>query len=146
MPRPLKVIATTDGFGAKLNSIMAAKGMPGDYKQLAEIFGVTTPSAREWVKFGRFAKERYAKLVEWSGKSLYWWLDVPEPSPGAWGAPNGGEVREPTPPAFLRLSRAWPFDTVSAADYALLDAHARAEAEAFIKGLIANSQRKRANA
>lgn len=63
---------------------MREKGIEGDYGTLANIFGVKTPSVYDWITHGRLGKERYAKLVEWSGKSLDWWFDIPERTPYAY--------------------------------------------------------------
>lgn len=114
MPRPLKLIETSDPIGLKINQVMAEKGIAADYKALADAFGVTAPSAREWVQFGRIAKDRYPQLVAWSGRSLHWWFDVPEPGG------NTLPARESSPPAYVRPAPAlpapeWPFPTIEAA-------------------------------
>jgi hypothetical protein len=77
---PKKPYETDNAFGKKLLGVMAEKGMAGDLARLAADFGVTVPSTYDWVKHGRFAKERYARLVEWSGRDLHWWFDVRDDS------------------------------------------------------------------
>ena len=70
MPKPISERKTSNPLGVKINSVMREKGIEGDYGTLANIFGVKTPSVYDWITHGRLGKERYAKLVEWSGKSL----------------------------------------------------------------------------
>lgn len=128
MPRVRKIIETDHPFGLKLNAVMADMGMAGDYKRLAEDFGVTVASAREWITLGRFAKDRYADLVRWSNRSLDWWFDIP-PLAGATVALANERA------ATYRIAPPWPFRTVSVAQFEALDAWSRAEVEGFIKGL-----------
>lgn len=137
MPRIKKVMKTDVPFGQKFNDVMAAKGMAGDYAKLAEDFGVTTPSAREWVKYGRFAKERYPDLVKWSGRSLDWWFDAVPPL----GLGAASSVQQVTPIYDVPPPPAWPFRTVSVDQFWLLDDWGRAEVEGFIKGLLHNNNR-----
>jgi len=42
--------------------------------QVAAVFGVKAPSVYDWYEHGRIHKKHYPRLVEWSGKSLEWWL------------------------------------------------------------------------
>ena len=92
MPKPKSERVTDNPFGQKLNSVMRAQGIGGDYRALADVFGVRPQSVYDWVKHGRFAKERFADLVAWSGKSLHCWFDVPE-------------LSRPTPAPVLRRGR-----------------------------------------
>ena len=146
MPRPLKVLDTAHPFGVKINEVMAEKGYPGDYRRLAQEFGVTTPSAREWVLYGRFSKDRFEALAAWSGRPLEWWFSTqaappaappPAMAPALKAAAAEGvyKIGKPPPP--------WPFPRIDPADFALLDVHDRAEIEGFVKGLIAATKRKR---
>lgn len=80
MPKKARAVrTTTNPFGQKFLSVMHAKGMDQDFVAVAKAFGVRVPSVYDWVDHGRFAKIRFARLVEWSGHSLNWWFDVPEP-------------------------------------------------------------------
>lgn len=47
--------------------------------QIAEMFDVKPPSVYDWCAHGRIHKKHYAKLVEFSGRDIGWWLDFPEP-------------------------------------------------------------------
>lgn len=76
MPKATRVRETENALGQKINQVMAEKGIAGDYAELARVFGVATPSTYDWVTHGRLGKERYQKLVEWSGRSLDWWFDI----------------------------------------------------------------------
>lgn len=141
MARPLTIIETDDPFGQKLNAVMQAKGMAGDYRQLAQAFDVTVGSAREWIKFGRFAKERYGALVRWSGRSLHWWFDIDEPVDRA-AATALAQERQPEYQVNPQAGAAWPFVTIQPADFRLLDEPDRREIEGLARGLIVAAQRK----
>jgi len=45
--------------------------------QVAKVFDVKPPSVYDWYEHGRIHKKHYPTLVEWSGKPLSWWLDIP---------------------------------------------------------------------
>lgn len=77
MPKPMKQRETDNPIGKKFHAVMAEKLMVGDYRALAKDFKVSTPSVYDWIDHGRISKERYPRLVEWSGRSLDWWFDVP---------------------------------------------------------------------
>ena len=80
---------TQDPLGKKFLQVLREKGHADDLNYLAEVFGVKVQSTYDWINLGRFAKERYPRLVEWSGRPLEWWFDVggplraSEPAPGA---------------------------------------------------------------
>lgn len=76
MAKPKRVRETTNPIGAKINTVLAEKGVPGDYSALAKHFGVALTSVYGWVERGRISKDRLPKLAEWSGKPLTWWLDA----------------------------------------------------------------------
>lgn len=46
--------------------------------QIAEKFGVKSPSVYDWYEHGRIHKKHYPTLVELSGKPIQWWLDFPQ--------------------------------------------------------------------
>lgn len=136
MPKPISERKTSNPLGMKINSVMREKGMEGDYAALAAIFGVKTPSVYDWITHGRLGKERYARLVEWSGKGLNWWFDVPDPC-----APC-------TPPQLLVADRNGvysvtpapdksPFQRISAEEWGSLAPHVVREIETYALGLIA---------
>lgn len=141
MPKPITERATTNPLGQKLNAVLREKGMEGDYAALARIFEVKTPSVYDWITHGRLGKERYAKLVEWSGKGLDWWFDIRTPESFAYEAPTA-----PTPPAkaseVLRLDhfaapKRSPFPRISAAEWGALPEHVVREIETYAMGVIA---------
>lgn len=146
MPRPRKIIETTDPLGAKINEVLAEKGMAGDYRALGAAFGVTTPSAREWVQFGRLSKERYRALVEWSGRPLDWWFDIPEhlrvPRPSPEASPEPLFAQEPTNP----WRGSWPFKTLRPDELRQLPAQALREIEAFARGVMSQHPPAKSNA
>lgn len=76
MPKPIKIRGTTNPIGLKFHQIMAEKQIEGDYKALADAFGVKTPSVYDWIDHARIGKDKYRRLVEWSGRSLHWWFDI----------------------------------------------------------------------
>ncbi len=132
MPKPKSERVTDNPFGQKLNSVMRAQGIGGDYRALADVFGVRPQSVYDWVKHGRFAKERFADLVAWSGKSLHCWFDVPElsrPTP----AP------EPMPATNERAATylvGWPFKTVTKADFDALPTDLQLQIEGYVRGVV----------
>ena len=136
MPKPRKVIETSDPLGIKLNKILDEKGIAGDYAALASVFGVTPPSAREWVQFGRLSKERYQTLVEWSGRSLHWWFDIPEDIPREYRY----EAAEPTTHMVRETASSWPdrwpFRSITSDELRQLPDQALREIEAFARGVI----------
>lgn len=79
MPKPIKIRTTSNPIGQKFHQVMADKGMSGDYKALALEFGVRTPSVYDWIDHARIGKDKYPRLVEWSGRDLHWWFDIPAP-------------------------------------------------------------------
>jgi hypothetical protein len=76
MPKPKRVRATSNPLGAKINEVMAEKGMNGDYAAVAKQFGVAVPSVYGWIDNGRIDKSRLSSLASWSGKPVTWWLDT----------------------------------------------------------------------
>lgn len=85
---------TTDNpLGKKILTVLREQGHADDLNYLAKAFDVNVQSTYDWIKFGRMSKDRFARLVEWSGRSLHWWFDVParvEDRP-AWPFPNVDE-------------------------------------------------------
>lgn len=61
-------------IGERLQQEAEEKGLKPP--QVAELFGVKTPSVYDWYAHGRVHKKHYPKLVEWSGKPIEWWLDI----------------------------------------------------------------------
>lgn len=111
---PKKPRTTSNAFGKKFLAVMADKGLGQDFAVVAAAFGVAVPSVYDWIDYGRFKKDRYAKLVEWSGRPLDWWFDIP-PLPIAIEEPRGAYVRTmPEPPAAAS-------DTTIAGRFRLLD-------------------------
>lgn len=69
--------STTDPFGRRMLEVLRQMGHEDDLNWLASQFGVTVQSTYDWINHGRIAKDRYARLVEWSGRPLDWWFGVP---------------------------------------------------------------------
>lgn len=63
-------------IGRKLQQEAEKRGLKP--AQVAEIFGVRPPSVYDWYAHGRISQKHYAKLIQWSGKSIEWWLDLPD--------------------------------------------------------------------
>ena len=82
MPKSQQERNTENPLGQKINALMREKGICGDYRALANVFDVKTPSVYDWVDHGRLSKDRYAALVKWSGRSLDWWFDIPSAEAG----------------------------------------------------------------
>lgn len=150
MPKPQKVRETSNPLGLKINQVMEEKGMAGDYAALAVVFEVKTPSVYDWITHGRLGKERYQKLVEWSGRSLNWWFDVPEGLPLAehyqptvkTQALQVNDVIKQMPE---RRSIQWPF-TVPLEKVQALDYDDIVMIDSYIKGVVdtrLNDMRKR---
>ena len=57
---------------------------------VAALFGVKTPSVYDWYKDGRIDRKHFQRLVDWSGRTIEWWLDL---RPAA--ADGGGSVADP---------------------------------------------------
>lgn len=147
MPKKQKVRETSNPLGLKINQVMEEKHMAGDYAALAKIFDVATTSTYDWVTHGRLAKERYQKLVEWSGKSLDWWFDI-APAAALYeraGASPAIQINETVKQMPEKRVNQWPFsvpvEKVQALDYddiMMLDS--------YIKGVVdtrLNDARKR---
>lgn len=63
-------------IGERLQQEAEERGLkPAD---VAKIFGVKPPSVYDWYEHGRIHQKHYAKLVEWSGNPIEWWLDLPQ--------------------------------------------------------------------
>ncbi len=67
---------TSNPLGRKLLQVLEEQGTPDDLVALAAAFDVSVPSTYDWIRHGRFAKERFGRLVEWSGHDLNWWFDI----------------------------------------------------------------------
>ncbi|MBN8749505.1 MAG: hypothetical protein J0I65_18590 [Variovorax sp.] len=139
MPKAQKVRETTNALGAKINAVMAEKGMAGDYAALAREFGVATPSTYDWITHGRLGKERYQKLVEWSGRPLDWWFDIQPPAYGAAEQSTPLLAREAGAPVPIARGERWPFTAplervraLAPIDIAMIDG--------YIKGVIDTRQ------
>lgn len=143
MPKPTSERATTNPLGLKINAVMREKGIAGDYATLAKIFVVKTPSVYDWITHGRLGKERYAALVEWSGKGLDWWFDIATPNKLNYnkGDPCAAALAQekPGPIAILPATGTCksPFPRISAAEWEALPPHVVREVETYALGLIA---------
>ena len=103
---PKSKYETENPLGRKLLQVLAERGTPDDLPALAQAFAVSVPSTYDWIRHGRFAKERYPDLVRWSGRSLDWWFDC---QPGETTAIATMSVNESTAP-YGRP--AWPFPNI----------------------------------
>jgi len=114
---------TSNPLGRKLLQVLEEQGTPNDLTALAAAFSVAVPSTYDWINHGRIAKERYARLVEWSGHDLHWWFDL-------------------APAATLRLvgaspSLRWPFQRVSLQTLLALSEADRSTLEGLLIGAMA---------
>ena len=85
---PKEPRTTDDPVGQKLLQVLREKGRQDDLKHLAKVFDVRVQSTYDWIKYGRISKDRYATLVQWSGRPLEWWFDVPSSSRPPWPFPQ----------------------------------------------------------
>lgn len=122
---------TSNPLGKKLLEVMRAKGITDDYVALAEAFGVKVPSVYDWIDHGRLAKERYPQLVEWSGRSLDWWFDIPTDTIKY--APA-----QPSRPVMVREPHAqeWPFPEIDPGRFSRLAPAERMAIAAYVQGVI----------
>lgn len=141
MPKPITERATENPLGKKINNVMRLKGMAGDYAALAHVFGVKTPSVYDWVTHGRLGKERYATLVQWSGKSLHWWFDIPEME-GVTASTSALTLHdtEPTYWATPAMPVKSPFARIENEEWARLSPQEVAEIEIFALGYVTSSK------
>lgn len=121
MTKPART--TSNPIGRKLLQVLDEQGTPDDLQALAAAFSVTVQSTYDWINHGRISKERYARLVEWSGHDLHWWFDLP-------------------PVATLRLvgsgpSMRWPFMRVSLQTLLALSEADRSTLEGLLIGAMA---------
>lgn len=132
MPKMMKIRETTNPIGLKFHEVMAEKHMDGDYRALAAVFGVKTPSVYDWIDHARIAKDKYQRLVQWSGRSLHWWFDIDSAVPETKAALNTQE----TPGVYhLDASPKWPFSR-SYEDFNRLSAADKGRADGYLAGLI----------
>lgn len=72
--RPNFGMSQKNHIGEKLRQEAEKRGLKP--AQVAEIFGVRPPSVYDWYEHGRIHQRHYPTLVEWSGLSIEWWLDI----------------------------------------------------------------------
>lgn len=130
---PKQPRTTTNPLGKKFLEVMKAKSIEDDYVALAEAFKVKVPSVYDWIDHGRFSKARYAQLVAWSGRSLDWWFDVPQPADG--GYPKG-QVRAFVVQARDDTADGWPFVTIEPHRYKQLPKTEKRVIEAYARGVL----------
>lgn len=84
--------------------------------QVAELFGVKSPSVYDWYAHGRIHKKHYPVLVAKFGQPLEWWLDFAPALPAAASlAPGKAAAADPAlSAAALELARL--FDMIPAKD------------------------------
>jgi hypothetical protein len=122
--------STTDPLGQKLLAVLREKGTPDDLNALAQALDVKVQSTYDWIKHGRISKDRYARLVEWSGRSLHWWFDLPDNM----GVLTPAEHRQ----FHAEPNTDWPVPGLTIDDVrARLTPEQRGEVAGFIKGLLA---------
>lgn len=132
MPKPMKIRETSNPIGLKFHQVMAEKKMDGDYKALADAFGVRTPSVYDWIDHARIGKDRFARLVEWSGKSLHWWFDI---AAQADDLVPPHQVQQTRGVYDLKQRMSWPFSRPFEA-YERLSAQDKGRVDGYIAGLI----------
>ena len=132
---PKKPRETSDPLGKKLLQVLAEKGRADDLNFLAEALGVTVQSTYDYINHGRLSKDRYARLVEWSDRSLDWWFDIPS------YRASSPICEYKSEPAAL----AWPVAGMSIDQvHAALTPEQRAEISGFIKAMLSVAQRQNA--
>ncbi len=89
---PITPMTTPKHMGEKLQQ--EAERMDLKPSKIAEIFGVKPPSVYDWYKHGRIDKMHYQKLVDWSGRTIEWWLDL---------RPKAGTEPEPAHSEYARV-------------------------------------------
>lgn len=136
MAKPKAVRATTNPLGQKINQIMESQGHAGDYAWLAAHFGIAVPSTYSWIDKGTVSKEHYPKLVEWSGKSLDWWFDVPPLYNRTGTSAPYGLHPDITPALAMSTPANWPL-SVPPDQLERLSQADKLRAEGFILGLLA---------
>jgi hypothetical protein len=137
MPKqpPINGRTTDDPLGKKLLAVLAEKGHPDDLNVLAEALGVTVQSTYDYIRHGRLSKDRYARLVAWSGRSLDWWFDVETKQ-------SHQVAAEP-----VAAYNAWPVAGMTVEQlHRALTAEERAEVAGFIRGILAASSRGKRSA
>lgn len=147
MPKPQQERKTSNPLGQKINALMREKGLTGDYAAIARAFDVKTPSVYDWIDHGRLGKERYAALVQWSGRSLDWWFDIPT-APSIYKDADAAGANHPLIAnddiKTANLIRASvdqsPFERISTAEWRALPREAIREIESFAMGLIAGQR------
>lgn len=146
MPRPKRPRETQHPFGQKLNAVMAEKGIAGDYAALAREFGVQPASTKDWVLYGRFSKEHFRRLVEWSGRSLHWWFDVPQPDFSFVTSDNrvAHVVIKDSAPELA--AGGWPFSSLTRSDWDDLSFAAKHAVEAFARATLEQERQQRKKA
>jgi len=117
-------------MGKKLQREAELRGMKP--KDVAAIFGVQPPSVYDWYDHGRIAKRHYPKLVEWSGRSLAWWLDVPEDAKHT--------AQEPKRLYAVKNPTLWPFELFDYSAWMQLTLQERQFFENAIAGAIQRAQ------
>lgn len=139
MPKPKRVRPTTHPIGLKVNQVMDALGIPGDYAAVAAHFGVAVTSVYGWVDKGTIAKNRYTDLAAWSGKPLAWWFDSAPSAPPAAPFSYQQDSQRPPPavssPAPIYTANHWPFKFAATRLKALQPSDI-ARIETYILGII----------
>lgn len=137
MPKPIKQRETSNPLGLKFHEVMKEKNMVGDYKALAAVFDVATPSVYDWIDHARISKDRYRQMVEWSGRSLDWWFDIPadaitKPAPSP--PRRKVAVNEVNHPAWM--PKDWPFKKITPRQWNGLEPGQRHKAEKLVLAYI----------
>lgn len=130
MPKPPRT--TSDPLGQKLLQVLREQGHPDDLNHLAAQLGVTVQSTYDYIRHGRLAKERYARLVEWSGRPLDWWFDVQTPAKQRAAEESAAYAGWPLPGTTMAELR----ETLSPDQ--------RAEVTGYLKAMLAEARRTHA--
>lgn len=141
MPKPPR--ETDDPLGKKLLQVLRETGHEDDLNELARQLQVKVQSTYDYIKHGRIAKDRYPLLVQWSGRSLDWWFDVPRYS--ATSPQAAPMVSEPIPfPPAQGLDAALPL--IDPGRITRCSLEERAYLQGVVNTVLSELEARRANA
>jgi transcriptional regulator with XRE-family HTH domain len=109
---------------------------------VAEACGVTKQAVLGWKKTGRIDKKHLHALAQITKFPLTWWLDLEEEIEPAAATSIATQLSVRERPASYGPP-AWPFESISARDYAQLSVAQQYMVEGFVKALLTEAQNKR---
>ncbi len=106
---------------------------------MAEACGVTKQAVLGWKKTGRIDKKHLPALAHLTKFPLTWWLELEEDSEPAAAISLATQLSVRERPAPYGQP-AWPFESISARDYAQLSVAQQYMVEGFVKAMLAEAQ------